>query len=392
VYKKNNTNKEWNRNHQDLNASPPEPSLAELAIKYHVDDLPSALIPGTSISKIIKHLELDEKPISNNALEFLRSRGFLALLHYAKKEFSFAEFSKLAQPEQSERRLATKAEALKERAKQNLKQDEQRLKEVAMQARLWQKQERRTAEKLAFENDPRNIAKAKQFKLRQKYGLSYFIEKTDFPKLMEILHRVDSGMRLSEDDVVWLTTGDNDYFTVQLKECYHKIEADYYADEFKKSKDPWTAVNASSHYRKCREPGIAESILNTIDMSGLKNRKLKSALCTTHGGVKRDLAKWNEALCLGEQAHLLTPKDFRPCTLLGAVNIEIGHYDLGKSWYEKAVQRGYSEKSVDDDLRTIFMRAEKNKKEALRDYLLKIDPRRYSWAKKKPVKNRHYNH
>jgi TPR repeat protein len=261
------------------------------------------------------------------------------------------------------------------------------LKEAAMQARLWEKQERRAAEKRAFENDPKNIDRARQFKLRQKYELSYFIEKADFPKLMDILRRVDNGVRLSEDEVVWLTTGDNDYFTVELRVCYHKIEADYYAGEFKKNKDLWTAVNASSHYRKCREPGIAESILNTIDVSGLKNRKLKSAICTTHGGVKRDLAKWDEALCFGEQAHLLTPQDFRPCTLLGAVNIEIGHYNLGKSWYEKAVKRGYSEKSVDDDLRTIFMRAEKTKKRFCGNIFSKQVSIVTAGQKKSPLKN-----
>jgi hypothetical protein len=54
-----------------------------------------------------------------------------------------------------------------------------------MQARLWEKQERRAAEKRAFENDPKNIDRARQFKLRQKYELSYFIEKADFPKLMD---------------------------------------------------------------------------------------------------------------------------------------------------------------------------------------------------------------
>jgi hypothetical protein len=72
-------------------------------------------------------------------------------------------------------------------------------------------------------------------------------------------------------------------------------------------------------------------MLNTIDVSTLKDLKLKSALCTTHGGVKRDLKRYDEALGLGEQAHLFTPQDFRPCTLLGAVNMEIGHYDLGQS-------------------------------------------------------------
>jgi hypothetical protein len=182
------------------------------------------------------------------------------------------------------------------------------------------------------------------------------------------------------------------YFTQELREGFHRNEAKFYASEFEKSKDPWTAVNASSHFRKCKQPRTAESMLSTIDVSGLKDRKLKSALCTTFGGVKRDLKKWDEALSLGEQAHLLTLQDFRPCTLMGAVNMEIGNFVLGQAWYKKAVERGASEKSVDDDLRSIFMRAEKSKREALRDHLLKMDADRYSWAKKKFGKKPHESH
>ncbi|MHC4216135.1 MAG: hypothetical protein ACYSWP_22505, partial [Planctomycetota bacterium] len=262
-------------------------------------------------------------------------------------------------------------------------QAEQNLKDAAMKARLRKTNDRLAAEKRAFDNDPRNIAKAKQVDLRRKYGLDYFIEKADFSKLMNILHKVENRVRLSEDEVVWLSTVGDEYFTAELKKSFHQNEADFHAGEFKKRKDSWSAVNASSHYRKCMESETADSMLSTIDTAGLKNRKLKSALCTTHGGVKRDIEKYDEALGLGEQAHLFTPKDFRPCTLIGAVNMELGHYNLGHSWYEKAVKRGYSEKSVDDELRSIFMRASKSKQEALRNHLLKRDPVRYSWAKKK---------
>ena len=348
----------------------------EIAIKYRVEDLSGALIPGSRLSNILKHLELGEEPISNTAQDFLRSKGLLTLLNYAKNEVDFSEFVRVAEPEQSERRLVTKAKAIAEQAEQNLK-------DAAMQARLRKTNDRLAAERRAFDNDPRNIAKAKQVDLRRKYGLDYFIDKADFPKLMNILRKVENHVRLFEDEVVWLSTEGDDYFTTELKEGFHQNEADFHAGEFKKSKDPWSAVNASSHFRKCKESETADSMLSTIDTAGLKNRKLKSALCTTHGGVKRDIEKYDEALGLGEQAHLLTPKNFRPCTLIGAVNMEIGHYDLGHSWYEKAVKRGYSEKSVDDELRSIFMRAGKSKQEALRNHLLKRDPVRYSWAKKK---------
>lgn len=237
-----------------------------------------------------------------------------------------------------------------------------------------------------------NVYKAKAFKLRQKYELSYFIERTDFPVLMKILRRVDNGIRLSEDEVIWLSTEGEEYFTEELKEAFHRNEAKYYVNQYKKSKDPWSAVNASSHYRKCREARTADSMFSKIDVSIVKKLKLKSALCTTHGGVKRDLNKRDEALTLGKKAHQFTPKDFRPCTLLGAVNMEIGNYTLGHSWYEKAIELGFSEKSMDNELRTIFISADKSKQEELRDHLLKVDPIRYSWVKKKFGKKQPQRH
>lgn len=94
----------------------------------------------------------------------------------------------------------------------------------------------------------------------------------------------------------------------------------------------------------------------------------------------------NEALNYGQQAHKITPRDFRPCTLLGAVCFEAGDYCEGHSWYEKALQRGASEKSIDDDLRNIFFRLEKSQRDALRVHLLKKDSSRYSWAKNKKSK------
>lgn len=293
--------------------------------------------------------------------------------------------------------MAIEAKTLKEHAEQKQKEEEAERKVAAHWRKIEQEraaehkkrrleQEQAAERKRVFDNDPKNIAKAKEFKLREKYGLSRIIEKADFPKLMDMLRRVDNGMRLSKDEVVWLLTHDNrykeGYYTAELREGFHKNEAEFHAGEFKKNNDPWSAVNASSHYRKCNKSGTAESMLAEIDWARLNNLKLKSALCTTNGGVKRDLGKRNEALNLGEQAHLLTPEDFRPCTLLGVVNMEIGHHDLGQSWYAKAIERGYSERAMDDDLRDIFMRAEKPDQEAMRDYLLKRDPDRYSWARK----------
>ena len=338
----------------------------EIAIKYHVEDVAGALLPGTPLSNVLKILELNKKSISNIAQNFLRRKRLFGLLHFAQKKITFNEFLTTAKKEKSERHLESKRLLAKAETKALKVQAEQKLKNDAIQTRLRQ----------------RSRTKAKQSRLKQKYDLDYFIEKNDYSKLMNILRRVNDGARLSENDIVWLTTDGEKYFTQELREGFHKNEAEFYANKFRKNKNPWSAVNASSHYRKCKESKIADSLLCTINVLKLKNIKLKSAICTTHGGVNRDLQKLDEALSLGERAHKLSPRNFQPCTLLGAVHMEIGNHTTGQSWYEKAIERGYSEKSMDDELKAIFMRAEKSKQKALRIYLLKIDSFRYSWVNK----------
>ncbi|MCI5131542.1 MAG: hypothetical protein D3904_08450 [Candidatus Electrothrix sp. EH2] len=327
----------------------------------------------------MKQLEEGE-PISQYTQQYLRKNGLLALLDYQQRqEVIFSAFLKNAQKEQSERRAeaeAARAKAMKESA-------EKRLQEKARLAQLKKEQKQAAAprkKKKIFESPPVNKNKEKQDQLRRKYDLSCFIERNFFPKVMEILRKVDSGGRLCDEEVIWLSTEAEEYYTEELKEAYHRNEAIFYADQFKKHKDPWASVNASSHYRKCNEAETADKLLQAINIDKFKNVKLKSALCTTHGGVKRDLGQWEKALALGEQAHRLTPKNFRPCTLLGAVNMEVGRHETGRSWYDKAVERGYSEKAMDNELRRIFKRAEGTDKEKLKDYLLNLDPHRYSWA------------
>ena len=74
------------------------------------------------------------------------------------------------------------------------------------------------------------------------------------------------------------------------------------------------------------------------------------------------------------------PKDFRPCTLLGALHIEMGNYQLGHEWYAKAHERGASKQAIDQELRGIFQRADKAKREEIKAFLLGQDPVRYKWV------------
>ncbi len=100
---------------------------------------------------------------------------------------------------------------------------------------------------------------------------------------MNILRAVDANQRLSEDDVVWLSAAGEEYFSDQLRAAYHRLEADFFASEYQKTRDPWMAVNASGHYRKCDCARDADSLLGTINVEQLKSPK--ATLCTTRGGV-----------------------------------------------------------------------------------------------------------
>ena len=348
-------------------------SRNQIADKYFVGNLPSASLVGSRLANALESLEIN-KPLSSIVLGYLQNNGFSALYEFASGKTTFAEFGLIAKSEQIARIIEVEVEKQRQEVASK-KADEAR--DVASKLA----QEKIIAAKLAFDSDPRNIAKANQKALRQKYGIDGFIEQ-HFAKLMSILQRMDAGNRLLEEEVIWLQTEAKEYYTTEVKYRFHKNEAKFYADEFSKSKDPWYAVNASSHYRKCDMPSNADVILSSIDIDSKKDLKLKSALCTTHGGVMRDLQKWDNAIGFGEKAHQITSKDFRPCTLLGAIYMETGNYDLGQSWYEKAEARGAEVKSIDNDLRSIFFRADKTKQDALRTHLLKIDSVRYSWAKK----------
>ena len=400
------------------------PSYRDTALRYYVNDLPGASLPGARLQNILDCLRFG-RPVTPLSLAFLQQQGLVALYRLATGALSYDRFRELALAEQSIRveaapaaKLAREAEA---RAREAEARAEARAREAAMwekrkldlaqaeaarlaresdpkyiaemnlartrEAAMWEKRKldlaQAEAARLARENDPQYIAKVKQQKLRTRYGIHTDVEQRCFGRLMDILKRVDAGQRLSGEDFVWLSFVGKDYFTEELRAAYHRLEADSFTSEFKKTHDPWAAVNASGHYRKCGCAGEADSLLGTISVEQQKSLKLKSALCTTRGGVMRDLGRWNEALRLGEKAHAFRPDDYRPCTLLGAVHWDMGNYHLGQEWFAKAVERGAKDDDVDQELRNIFFRADEAKRIQMREFLLREDPIRYAWVTQK---------
>lgn len=342
----------------------------KLAIKYHVDDVASSLIPGTSLSNLL--CELETSKISNLSIRFLDKKQFLALESLAHGKINFDEYKLLAKEEKTKRFLEF------EKSRQEREEREQKLQnELKEKYELQRKLERERQKKL--EQDPRFIRKQKLKELKKKYDLDFYVEEPDYNRLMLIMEKIDKGYRISSLDYVWLSVNE-EYFTDKLSKKYHKIEAEHFIKEYDSKNDHWLAVKASSHYRKAGEAQSAISTIAKIKLDSLKDKKLKSAICTTHGGALRDIGMWNDAIKLAETAHLYTPANFRPCTLLGALYMETSNYILGQEWYDKAIDRGFSEESVDKEIKSIFYKAEKSKKDSLRIFLLEKDPIRYQWV------------
>ncbi len=350
-----------------------DPSRTGLARKYFVADIPGAIIPATRLRKILENLELNYK-LTVHDLIYLQQQRLIALKQFAQGEIAYEEFIKIAADELFIREHEAAAKKLND-------EKEAKAQEAIREAQYEINRQRTEEARRKLESDPKHIAKIKNQQLRIRYGLDQYIEKEFFSRLMSILHRLEGGNRLNDENILWLTTEGEEYFTEILQAAFHEREAEFYNSEYKRTSDPWNAVNASGHYRKCNQAKKAHDLLMSIPDTRQKSSKLNSAICTTHGGVMRDLERFDEAFTFGNHAHALTPKDFRPCTLLGAVNFEIGNYDIGRDWYVKAEERGASKGSVDYDLRGIFLRADKAKREEIRTFLLREDPDRYKWVR-----------
>ena len=108
-------------------------------------------------------------------------------------------------------------------------------------------------------------------------------------------------------------------------------------------------------------------------------------VCTTHGGVLRDLCRDNEALQLTDEAHRLMPNSFRQCTLLATLNIEMGQIALEHEWYSKAEERGATAGSIESDIRSLLGRMPPESRDPVIGQLLSIYPIQYVLLHKKPA-------
>lgn len=337
--------------------------IGSLASRYFLDDLPCASQSGARLNGILKKID-DGVPLSGLSLGFLATNKLDALCLLVAGEICWEAFQQKAKLERADRialadkRAAESAEAIAAQAMQRAAE----LKDFfAAQAR-----------------DPKLRRQREAKELRQRFGIG-FVDSEQYPRVMSLLRRVSSGDRLTADDVVWLQTEAEDCWTEELERAWHTIEAEALTREWERSHDPWNAINASSHWRKAAKPSSALGLTEEALAKAGIDAKACSALLTTRGGALRDLRNLDEAKVMGLEAHGLTPKDFRPCTLLGAVYIELGDLIAGREWYVKAEKLGADRLSIDRDLRTLLARTSKSERQRIVEFLIAQDPERFGW-------------
>ncbi|WP_180092820.1 hypothetical protein [Acinetobacter sp. YH16040] len=353
------------------------------AVFYCVDHIESSMIPHSMLHKIIQKLKTKQND-SLTLLEkaYLVRQNLNALHSLVEGKISFNQYKKEVVNDRIKHQEHLEAERLRLENLRELEliQLKKQQEKLAQERKVREQAERERRKKL--ESDPKYIERQKEKNLIKKYDIYlYDIVDKHRSKLINILKLLDNNQRLSEQDAIWLNSEGRQFFTDELKIKFHRVEADFYINEYKTTKLHWHAINASSQLRKAKASKEAENFLENTEISLNKNKKLLSAYFTTLGGVKRDIRKVDTAIECGVKAHENNSQDYRPCTLLGAIYMENHEYTLGHDWYSKARDRGAPEKSINADLRSILLKLDKSKRIEMIASLLKKDPYLYGWLK-----------
>lgn len=330
-----------------------ELSSLEIARYFHLEHVATAVCPP--MSDLLTAL-FQGRPLTDHEFTFLSQNAPSHLFQLAFGKLTIEGYMPLAK--------AAEAEIL------------------ALKAR----REAMEAARIAREKDPEYIAMMQTQALYKKYGISLTDESLR-PRMTKLLQHIDTGNRLPNEELMWLSTTAKKNFTAELRIAYHRLEADFHTDQYRRTQDPWSVVNASGHYRKSDQPTTALELIDSVPRDRLKQPKIRSAILTTRGGVMRDLGQRLVAIEMAEMAHAQMPKDYRPCTLLGAVHMELQHFEKGNEWYEKARERGATAQGIDSELRSIFQQLDSVGREAMKNFLLAEDFHRYQWLNEKSSQN-----
>ncbi|MCW5850143.1 MAG: hypothetical protein KIT87_08665 [Anaerolineae bacterium] len=218
------------------------------------------------------------------------------------------------------------------------------------------------------QKEAREQAVAEFATLKIKYHAARYADSSPLSPLCRILLQLDSGERLTPDDIDWLE-----------KEHLNGVLGHFYEQEAERTGDRWNLVKAGSNWRKAKDPHRA---LHVTDSVMIFDAKLNSALLTVRGGAMRDLKHLREAERLAFLAIDTNPASHYAYSLLGALCFQTGRPGEGDRYCQKAEELGASAHQSNADIEEAIRRSEKAERKRTAEYLIKKDPHRYHWAKR----------
>ncbi|MCL6749663.1 hypothetical protein KBT16_01185 [Nostoc sp. CCCryo 231-06] len=315
--------------------------FAALKAKYKATDYQDSM-PKSHLYKILKRLELSNQ-LGEQDINFLKKRKLTKIIEIANEKYASTLKSKID------------------------------LGELLNESEIeWLQNNRR--------EDIIIIAQQKHFAiLKRKYRL---IEPSlPLEPFYAIMVKLEKKERLDPKLVLQLMEEELLSPGGKIALAYYRLEAEFYEQEFHRTGNKWDIPTASSYWRKAEEPEQALKLTN-LDLSQIRENKLKSAILVTRGAAFRDMNNLADAEICAKNAMEFHPVSHQPYTLMGAICYDRGDYLQGDYWFEQAIQRGAEVEDIDAERkRVIRSTKDENKRHEAAEYLLKKDSKRYAWAK-----------
>jgi tetratricopeptide (TPR) repeat protein len=168
----------------------------------------------------------------------------------------------------------------------------------------------------------------------------------------------------------------------EIAKAHHRLEAEFYEQEHRRTGNKWNIVNAISDWRKAGELEQALNLTQNLNWQRISDHKLKAALLTNRGFVLRDQGDYSDSEECAMQSIQLDPQRPEPYLLMATLCFRQANFASGDIWRQKAIERGANPGDLDYEMKRLVKNAKNaEERKQLVDYLLKTDPQRYGWVK-----------
>lgn len=343
-----------------------EAALVQLKAKYQVSDHPDCSV-GSRLHSILQKLEA-ETPLDSAAITWLKTQPQVEhLLHLHQK---LAEQHRFAKLKQNYHATHSSEQSTQSKLYKVLKAiDASQIIDGATVDWL---------EKQGLPETARIACDPHFQQLRRKYR----IINPAFIPFYQIMLRLERKERLERVQVAQLIDEKQLLRDGEIAKAHHRLEAEFYEQEYRHTGNKWKIVTAMSDWRKANEFERALSLTQNLKLKAISDNKLKAALLTNRGFTLKDCSSLSEARTCAEQAIEFNPRAFQPYLLMAILSYKSCDFNNGDQWMQQAVSRGAEPGDLDYEMKRLVKNTkETEERQKLIHYLLEIDSQRYAWAK-----------